>query len=277
MINKNKIIFLDTNILSDIGRFDEKKIRDIVFIISVKIKLIVVLTPFNILEIEKIPDEEVKKRIHYFLNLSNIVYLKGMDILFADEIMAYRTGVAVNPMQFKTTLISKSKDGKPANYQILLQNLLDDVEYHNARAEHNALLDKLQERYQQKQSVSEEVFAEYLFREHLIKVYPDLVKKDWRTIADCCPSYMAYVYSLYDKIGSKGLRKKAGEMNDTAMSYIFPYVGIVVTEKRQASVFNRVKAGVKIHALSDTIILKYSDVFKDGEFQLQEALGIEEQ
>lgn len=273
-IEKKNIVFLDTNILSDIGRFEEKEIRDIVFQLSVDMKLLVAVTPFNILEVEKIPDEAVRLRIRYFLNLVNAIFLKGMDVLFEEEINFYLEKVPVNPMQFITTFVSKSKDGKPFNYLSVLDNLLANGEYQKALEEHHTILKKQQSHFQNKLSVTNDAFVEILFKEHLANICPCLVNAaDTKEIAKCCPSYIAYAYSLYDKIGSKGIRKKAGEMNDTAMSYIFPYVGIVVTERRQAMVFNAVKAADVIPALRDTSFLKYSDVFVDGKFKLKEALS----
>lgn len=273
IIEKKQIIFLDTNILSDIGRFDEKEIRDIVFQISADLKLLVAITPFNILEIEKIPDEILKGRIKYFLNLVNAIFLKGMDVLFKDEVKACVEKTSVTPMMFITTLISKSKDGKPFNYLAVLENLLANIEYQKALDEHYAILEKQQAHFQNKLTVANDKFVEVLFKEHLSKLFPALVGCNIETLFDGCPSYVAYGYSLYDKIGSKGLKKKAGEMNDTAMSYIFPYVGIVVTEKRQANLFNALKGNNRISALQDTLFLKHSDVFVDGKFVLKEILS----
>lgn len=56
------------------------------------------------------------------------------------------------------------------------------------------------------------------------------------------------------------MRKKSGEMNDTAMSYVFPYVGTIVTERIQANLFRDLKDRGKIRALEDTRIFKYSDI-----------------
>ena len=274
VVEKRQIVFLDTNILSDIGRFNEKAIRDIVFELSVDLKLLVAVTPFNILEVEKIPDEVVKARIKYFLNLVNAIFLKGMDILFSDEVSAYMQKASVDPMLFITTLISKSKDGKPFNYLTVLNTLLENPEYQNALKDHYHILETQQAHFQNKLTISNSRFVDVLFREHLLKYFPALASSQIEDVFYHCPSYAAYGYSLYDKIGSKGLRKKAGEMNDTAMSYIFPYVGIVVTEKRQANLFNALKNEKKIPALNDTIFLKHSDVFVDGKFMLKEILNI---
>ena len=272
IIDKNQIVFLDTNILSDIGRFDEKTIRDIVFQISVDLKLLVAITPFNILEVEKIPDEAVKTRIKYFLNLVNVIFLKGMDVLLADEVAAYIKKARIEPIMFITTLISKSKDGNPFTYLAVLENLLKDAEYQKALEEHYHILEKQQTHFQNKLPVSNDQFVDVLFKQQL-KKFPALAGCEIKSVFNSCPSYVSYGYSLYDKIGSKGLKKKAGEMNDTAMSYIFPYVGIVVTEKRQANLFNSLKRENKIPALNNTEFLKYSDVFVDGKFILKELLN----
>lgn len=272
-INKKQIIFLDTNILSDIGRFNEAQIRNIVLELSTKMEVLVAITPFNILEIEKIPDETVKTRIKYFLNLVNLIVLKGMDVLFEDEIKFYKSQKPVNPMQFITTLISKDKDGKPANYLSILNHLLSSTEYIQALNDHYRLIENQRIAFHNKLPISNHEFVNLLFREHLIKLHPTLANADMSKVINCCPSYISYAYSLYDKIGSKGLRKKAGEMNDTAMSYIFPYVGVVVTEKRQANLFNALKNTNSIPSLNSTIFLKHSDVFFDGQFKLNQALS----
>lgn len=271
-ISKNQIIFLDTNILSDIARFDDKKIREIVFHISVDLKSLVAVTPFNILEIENIPDKNVKQRVHNFLNMVNAIYLKGMDIILDEEISTYQNGIKVNPMMFITTLVSKDKNGKPFNYLSVLNNLLSNKEYLSALNEHEELLLRLQNKYQNKLPVTSDEFIRILFNEKIQNRYSYLCNRNIDEIAKYCPSFLAYAYSLYDKIGSKGLKRKSGEMNDTAMSYIFPYVGVVVTEKRQANLFSRIKESNKIPALDDTIFLKYSDVFIENDFKIKEAI-----
>lgn len=90
-----------------------------------------------------------------------------------------------------------------------------------------------------------------------------------------CPAFVSYCCSFYDKIGSKGLRRKAEEMNDNAMSYIFPYVGYIATEKRQAALYSNIRDKGIIPAMKDTIIMKHSDLFPDNgieKFALKEAI-----
>jgi transposase-like protein len=273
LISKDKLIFLDTNILSDIGRFDEKTIYNLVYEISATLKSLIVVTTFNIIEIERIQDEEIKKRIYKFLDISNVFFLKGMDEIFAEEITSYISGKEVEPLKFICNILKKSTDGKPLNFSTVLNNFLSSEEFKQTLQEHNAINKKQQEHYQNKLNISEDNFVKILFAEHLKKALSNFSNSDLTNAAINCPAYIAFAYSLYSKIGSKGLKQKAGEMNDTAMSYLFPYCGVVVTERKHAALFNRLKDTGKIPALKDTTILKYSDVFVDSSFKLKEVLS----
>lgn len=75
-----------------------------------------------------------------------------------------------------------------------------------------------------------------------------------------------WAYSLANKIESKGLKKKYNELNDVAMSYIVPYVDIVVAEKRQINLYNNIRDRKILNCLDNVVFKKYSDVFQDGEF-----------
>ena len=79
------------------------------------------------------------------------------------------------------------------------------------------------------------------------------------------PSFIVWAYSYASKIGSSGLRKKAKEMNDVSMSYIAPYVDIIVTESKQVERYREIKDKRLINSLDNKIIKKYNEVItKDG-------------
>lgn len=76
------------------------------------------------------------------------------------------------------------------------------------------------------------------------------------------PSFIVWAYSYASKIGSSGLRKKAKEMNDVSMSYIAPYVDIIVTEAKQVERYREIKEKGLINSLNNKIIKKYNEVIK---------------
>ncbi len=255
MITKDRIIFLDTNVISDIGRLEKDEIRKVIYQISVELKLCVALTPFNIMEIERIPDERVKENVHWLLDILNIVHFKGMIELFQEEM---DNGLDFNPIKFSTTLIS-TMNGKPANFLSLLSSLKKNDEYVQAVLKHNQILEQLRMRFTEKPNITLEKFI-CLEAKHNPILRQKSTTHTLRELGEQAPAFVSYCCSLYNKIGSKGLRNNPGEMNDNAMSYIFPYVGYIVTEKRLANLYISVRDKGLIPTLINTVILKHSDV-----------------
>ena len=52
------------------------------------------------------------------------------------------------------------------------------------------------------------------------------------------------------------------------MSYIVPYIDIVIAEKRQINLYNQMKDKKLLNCLNNIIFKKYSDVFEYGEFKV---------
>ena len=251
---KEKLIFFDTNVLSAIGRQSPEATRKTCYTIMAEMKLALVLTPFNILELEKMPDEALREKVHDFLSMCNVVFFKPQNVIFADEIKNFsRPDEVVEPIMFITTLIGKLK------YKDVLDNLRKNKKYHRALHEHFVLLKQLQAKLNTRLPATADIFVDFSIEEHL----KDQLSSSEIALAKApehFPAYKAFMYSIYSKAGSKGLRKKSGEMNDTAMSYVFPYVGTIVTERIQANLFRDLKDRGKIRALEDTRIFKYSDI-----------------
>lgn len=134
---------MDTNILSDIGRFSDEYIRTIVMQICLELKLVVAVTPFNIIEIERIPDEHLKEKIHWFLNQVVVVFFKSMPDLFVSDVQNFFISDYINPIQFVTTLISKHNN-QSMNYVAIMNNLRNNDEFIRTVEEHTKLILRIQ-------------------------------------------------------------------------------------------------------------------------------------
>ena len=254
LIPKDKLIFFDTNILSAIGRQTPEDIRKICYTVMCEMKLVLVLTTFNILELEKMPDKALREKVHDFLHMCNVVFFKPQDEIFAEEARCFASpGETVQPIKFATTLVGKLK------YRDVLDDVRKNKEYRRTLNDHFVLLKKLQDKLSTALPVTADSFVSLGLEDHLKKRLSN-VRTTVTEAEERFPAYRAFMYSMYSKAGSEGLKNKSGEMNDTAMSYIFPYVGIVVTEKLQAELFRNLKGDGKIKALHDTRIFRYSDI-----------------
>lgn len=269
MFTKDKLIFFDTNVLSDIGRLDNRTLAKLCVDISLVMKKFVVISMFNIIEIEKIQDEILKYAVYLFLDLCNVVTFKGAEDLFLDEITSYKTEKKIQPIETLSMRHINTEDGKPANFLEFINNFQKDDDHKEFLENHSFSLKQLQKQCSVKSRFPEDLFVYLLLDYKLKNIWTDYDVNDLEIVANYCPSYMAYAYSLNSKIGSKGLRNKAGEMNDTGMSYLFPYCGTVVTDKKHAALFNRLKESNRIPALKDTVILKHSDVIIGSCFKLE--------
>lgn len=259
-------IFLDTCILSEIGRMKKEDRGSLAYKFLVTDKLKVILTPFNLIEIEDMPDEVVKKNIYDFLDLSFVGFTKNSDSIFREEIEKYFSNDLVEPIEFNLSYLQKDKYGKPFNFKTFKNALFENSEFKNANVEHNRIINELQNIKRPLEEV-DDFFKLIVFhrisgldKEFLKLLNGELI--DFNKI----PSFIVWAYSYASKIGSSGLKKKAKEMNDVSMSYIAPYVDIIVTEAKQVERYREIKEKGLINSLNNKIIKKYNEVIiKDEE------------
>lgn len=74
-------IFLDTCILSEIGRMQKEDRNSLAYKFLVIDKLKIILTPFNLIEIEDMPNKIIKKNIYDFLDLSVVGWAKSNEVI----------------------------------------------------------------------------------------------------------------------------------------------------------------------------------------------------
>lgn len=256
-----KKIFLDTCVLSDIGRMDEKKRAKLAYEFLVNKKYKIIVPTYILDELEEIPDKSVKENVYDFLELSYVGFPKGADRIFTEEIEANKKNTYVEIVEFNVSITQKDSNGENMDFKNFKDNLLNNRTFKIVTNQNEHIKKYLQNQKRPLTNI-DDYFNLIIFK-HLYDYR--ILKFDYNMF----PGFTVWAYSLANKIESKGLKKKYNELNDVAMSYIVPYVDIVVAEKRQINLYNQMKDRKILNCLDNIIFKRYSDVFEDDEFKIE--------
>lgn len=254
-----KKIFLDTCVLSDIGRMVKEKRAKLAYEFLVNKKYKIIVPTYILDELEKIPDKGVKENIYDFLELSYVGFPKGADKIFTEEIEANKNNANIEIVEFNISMLQKDSDEATMDFKNFKKNLLNNNTFKFVTNQNEQIKKYLQN--QRRPLTNIEDYFNLIILKHLYDY--KILKCDYNIF----PAFTVWAYSLANKIESKELKKKSNELNDVAMSYIVPYVDIVVAEKRQINLYNQMKEKKILNCLDDIILKKYGDVFENGEFK----------
>ena len=81
-----KKVFLDTCVLSDIGRMNEEDRRMLAFNFLVNYKFQIIITLYQIMELENFKDEQIKNNVYNFLEICYVGIGKNFYRLFEEEV-----------------------------------------------------------------------------------------------------------------------------------------------------------------------------------------------
>lgn len=259
-MEKYKKIFLDTCVLSDIGRLRKEKRANIAYEFLVNKKYQIVMTPFILQELERCPDKEMVNNIYDFLELSFIGFAKGSELVFREEIETYKNHTNIDIIEFTVSMMQRDVNGDKMDFINFRNNLLNNKTFKKV-TQRNEEIKKVFQKLKRPLNNIDDYFSLIIFKH----IYDNKISSvDYNIF----PAFTVWAYSLAHKVESKGLKKNLNEANDVAMSYIVPYVDIVVAEKRQINLYNELKNKKILKALDDVVLKKYSDVFVDGEFKI---------
>lgn len=250
-----KTIFLDTCVLSEIGRMNEKDRNELLYRFVTIDKLKIILTPFNIMELEDMYMSDIKQNVYDFLNMSIIGFAKNSTQIMKEEVQQYFSNNKIDPIAFHLNCLEKEM-----NFEIFKDLLLKDEKYINNSIEHNIIIEELQK--VEKPPINIDEYFQLIVFNRILKEDKEFSQrlKGLQINYNKIPSVATWAYSYVHKIGSSALKKKAKEINDVSMSYIAPYVDIIITEKKQYARYNEIKKKKIISLFDDKILKRYSDV-----------------
>ena len=235
-----KRVFLDTCILSEIGRMKKSDRGDLLYRFIVEAKYQLVMTPFQVLELTDIPDKQWMDNIFDFLNGAYVGMTKNIDDVVSAEIAMYHTHGFVDAVAFPLSLAQKARDGKSMNFRAFLDTLLHNPLFIRSSKDHADGIAAIQQKKWPPVN-TDTLFSTIIFNK-IYKLDPDFLKSldgemiDYNRI----PSFVTWAYCYAHKVYSSGLQRKAKEMNDVAMLYIAPYMDIVVTDRKQAASYEEI-------------------------------------
>lgn len=256
-----KKIFLDTCVLSDIGRMKKDDRINLAFQFLNK-EYQIIITIFNLIELEDIRDKTLKENIYDFLEISNVGFAKSDKKIFDEEIEKYFSNDSIDIVEFDLNMYQIDRNGDKFDFMNFKNRLFKDKGFIKNNIDHNNILVELQKLKRSMKNIDEYFNALVLNR--IGKVDADFLSKigpkeiDYNKI----PASIIWLYSFANKIESRGFKQKPKEMNDVSMSYIVPYVDIICVEARQVARYEEIKRKKLSVALENKIIKRYNEVIK---------------
>lgn len=256
-----KKVFLDTCVLSDIGRMTKEERAKIAYEFLVNKKYKIILPTYILDELERLPDNTVKENIYDFLELSYVGFPKGADRIFLEEIESNKNKTNLEIVEFNVSMLQKDKNGQIMDFRNFKDNLLKNLTFKNVTKQNETIKKSLQLKNRPVNDIDN--YFNIIILKHLMD--NKLIKVDYNLF----PAFTVWAYSLAYKVQSKGLKNNYNELNDVAMSYIVPYVDIVIAEKRQINLYKQLRNKKILTKLNNVIFKKYSDVFVNGKFVIE--------
>ncbi len=152
-------------------------------------------------------------------------------MVFQKEIENYFLDKKINIIAFNLSYLQKDKNGLPFNFKTYKTELLKNADFQSVTKEYNEILLGLQNAKRPLEDIDN--FFKVIMFNRIYKLEKAFLRKlngefiDYEKI----PSFVVWAYSYANKIGSGNFRRNIKEMNDVSMSYIAPYVDILVVEK----------------------------------------------
>lgn len=249
-----KKVFLDTCVLSDIGRMNEEDRRMLAFNFLVNYKFQIIITLYQIMELENFKDEQIKNNVYNFLEICYVGIGKNFYRLFEEEV-SHKQNIDI--VEYNLSIFTYDKDNNLMNFKGFKDSILNSKEYQKNKKEHDDICADLQLIDRPTDDIN--LYTKVLII-HNLKKYFNINNFD--ISYNDIPGLYTYSYSYANKIGSSSLKEKPTEINDICMSYLAPYMDIIVAERKQVARYMELKQKKDFNRLDHVIIKKHSDVIK---------------
>lgn len=249
-----KKIFLDTCVLSDIGRMNDKDRAMLAFNFVTNYKFQIIITLYHIMELERWKDENLRNNVYNFLECCYVGIGKNYYKLFQEELSGNKN---IDIVEYELSMLHYDKNGNLMNFKGFKDSIITSQYYKDNKLEHDKICTDLQSLKKPFNNI--EIFADIIILENVKNKFN--IEKFNFSYNDI-PSFYTYAYSFASKIGSSSLKQKAAEINDVCMSYLAPYMDIIVAERKQVARYAELKQQKNFNRLDNVIIKKHSDVIK---------------
>lgn len=252
-----KKVFLDTCVLSDIGRMNTNDRINLAVNFVVKYKFQIIITLYHIMELERLRDEKLRNNIYDFLKSCYLGVGKNYYEVFYEELSGNKN---INIVEYDLSPLNYDENGHLMDFETFKNEIIVSKTYQEAQQEYEKIGIHLQSL--EKPISNTKLYTKILITENAKNRFGIA---DFNYSYNDIPGFYTYMYSFANKIGSSSLKDKSTEINDVCMSYLAPYMDIVVAERKQVARYNELKQQGDFNGLDKVIIKKHSDIIKYNE------------
>ena len=249
-----KKVFLDTCVLSDIGRMNTNDRINLAVNFVTNYKFQIIITLYHIMELEKLQDDSLKNNIYNFLKTCYLGIAKDYHKIFREELSGNKN---INIVEYDLSVCHYDINGQLMDFETFKDKIISDKTYQESQQEHNQISINLQSL--EKPIKNTKLYTKILMVENAKRGFNIT---DFNYTYNDIPGFYTYMYSFANKIGSSSLKDKFTEINDVCMSYLAPYMDIVIAERKQVARYNELKQQNDFSGLDKVIIKRHSDVIK---------------
>lgn len=263
--NEYKLVLLDTNALSEIveNRFNSGK----GFVLNFSPEAYIpVFTIYNLIEIRR--DQKTYNNFLKFFSIYPCFLLKTRDMIITNEIDNYQSPENVNILfnAFTPTGINESYNLRKVIDTFFSNNEMQEIESRWREKESEILATWLinKNNFEPTKNRANNFDAQNYLKDaelqYLCFEYPDFVKKTLAQKVDIdftyFPSLKVSLYSQYYRLYDSSWVEDPQEVTDVFIMSAAPYVDVIITEKFQANIFDKIRnlikelSDIEVHRLS---------------------------
>lgn len=265
--NEYKLCLLDTNAISELLKYPDNEGKGFISKLPPN-AYAPAFTIYNIIEVRR--DDEVYDRFLKFFSIYPCFILKPHQLILEDELYAYNNK---NEISVLFNAFNSLGDDSSYNIRYFFDELFSSKEMkHLESTWRDEEIDTIKSWLSNKDNFipsnksanlkDAERYIEEAGLQSLIRLKPVWVKSyiDKKEIINIneIPSLKTMLYSIYYRLYDPAWKQEPGEVTDVKIMAAAPYVDVIITEKFQANIFNKINKKVK--NLNNLIVYRLKDI-----------------